>query len=131
VLIVPTVISFLAIGQFARLIRYALADPMARTVLLAVGVMLAVGTVFYRLVEGWGLLDSLYFSVVTLLTIGFGDFVPETAAGKIFTIVYSFAGVGVFAIAASTIVQRSPRWIQAQEAEKKREAEDGTADQGE
>ena len=45
--------------------------------------------------EGWSVLDSFYFSVTTLTTVGFGDPAPTTAAGKIFTIVYIFVGLGV------------------------------------
>jgi voltage-gated potassium channel len=40
-------------------------------------------------------LDSIYFSVTTLTTVGFGDPAPATAAGKIFTMVYIFVGLGV------------------------------------
>jgi voltage-gated potassium channel len=39
-------------------------------------------------------LDSLYFSVVTLTTEGFGEFSPQTDFGKIFTIIYMFTVVG-------------------------------------
>lgn len=54
-----------------------------------------VGTLFYHHVEGWRYLDALYFSVMTLTTVGFGDFVPQTDAGKLFTAVYVFLGVGI------------------------------------
>ena len=53
------------------------------------------GTVFFTLVEGWSVLDSFYFSVTTLTTVGFGDPAPATAAGKIFPIVYILVGLGV------------------------------------
>ena len=39
--------------------------------------------------------DALYFSTMTVFTIGFGDIVPKTNLGKIFIIIYSFAGVGL------------------------------------
>ena len=42
-----------------------------------------------------GVLDSLYFSVTTLTTVGYGDFFPKTDAGKMFTIFYILAGVGI------------------------------------
>jgi len=58
-------------------------------------VTLLFGTLFYRQSEGWGLLDSLYFSVVTLTTVGYGDLSPSTAAGKAFTILYIFVGLSV------------------------------------
>ncbi|WP_280818020.1 potassium channel family protein [Parasedimentitalea huanghaiensis] len=60
-------------------------------------------SVFYRYVEGWSWLDSIYFSVVTISTVGFGDFSPETAAGKIFTMFYIVIGLGVFVTAVTTI----------------------------
>ena len=64
--------------------------------------VIAVATIFYRIVEGWPLLDALYFSVVTIATVGFGDVTPHTTLGKIFTIVYIFAGIGLFASAVAT-----------------------------
>jgi len=57
--------------------------------------LLASGTVFYSGVEGWGVIDSLYFSVITLTTIGYGDLHPTTDLSKIFTIFYILIGIGV------------------------------------
>jgi hypothetical protein len=56
---------------------------------------LTIGSIFYWQVEGWRLLDSLYFSFITLATVGFGDFTPKTDAGKLFTMVYICVGVGI------------------------------------
>ncbi|MDR9393491.1 MAG: potassium channel family protein [Roseovarius sp.] len=57
------------------------------------------GTVYFRLAEGWSWLDSYFFTVVTLSTVGYGSLVPATAAGKIGTTVFIFLGLGVFAVA--------------------------------
>ena len=57
--------------------------------------LFACGTVFYSVVEGWSVLDSLYFSVMTLLTVGYGDLVPTTAASKVFTVLYVLVGAGI------------------------------------
>ena len=75
------------------------------TLLLAT---LLIGTVFYRIVEGWDLLDAVYFSVVTMATVGYGDFTPHTAPGKIFTMVYIVVGIGLLATFARGVGQR---WI--------------------
>jgi len=58
-------------------------------------------------VEGWNLLDSLYFSVVTLTTIGYGDLSPSTAASKIFTIFYIFVGLGIILAFVNTVAERA------------------------
>lgn len=60
-------------------------------------VIIGVGTVFFRIVEGWSWIDALFFTVVTLSTVGYGNLVPATVLGKLGTIVFIFAGLGVFA----------------------------------
>jgi voltage-gated potassium channel Kch len=72
-------------------------------VAIAVG-FIAVGTVFYHYVENWTWLDSVYFTVVTLATVGYGDFVPTTNLGKVFTIFYILIGITIFIALARAIV---------------------------
>jgi voltage-gated potassium channel len=57
--------------------------------------LLLTGTLFYSYVEGWTYLDSLYFSVITITTVGYGDLHPTTPASKIFTMFLIFAGIGL------------------------------------
>jgi hypothetical protein len=87
---------FVMLRRFVRAIVDAWRSDQAFRILLALVVSLLVsGTTFFTLVEGWSVLDAFYFSVTTLTTVGFGDPAPATAAGKIFTIVYIFVGLGV------------------------------------
>lgn len=58
-------------------------------------ILLVTGTVFYSSIERWSPIDSLYFCVVTLTTIGYGDLTPGTTLGKLFTIMYIFSGIGI------------------------------------
>lgn len=53
------------------------------------------GTLIYHYLEGWEWLDALYFCVVTLATVGYGDFTPTTPITKIFTIFYIMNGIGI------------------------------------
>jgi voltage-gated potassium channel Kch len=78
-----------------RALRTLRRDRQFVSLAMLMGIAIVMGTVFYWLVEGLGLLDSFYFSVVTLATVGYGDFTPETAAGKIFTAFYVLIGVGL------------------------------------
>lgn len=76
-----------------------------RPFLMLVILTLTIGTIFYHFVEGWGLLDALYFCTVTLATIGFGDLSPATRIGKLFTIAYVFVGVGTLAVFFGTVTR--------------------------
>lgn len=69
-------------------------------------IAIASGTGFYALVEGLGLVDALYFSVVTLTTVGYGDVAPETDAGKLFTIVYVLVGIGILLTFVTTLAAK-------------------------
>ena len=70
-------------------------SPEERTLVVSAAAVLGFGTIVFHFVEGWSYLDSLYFSVISLLTIGYGDLVPTTDLGKILTILYVIAGVSI------------------------------------
>lgn len=70
-------------------------DKQYRGLTLASVVILFNGTWVYHLVEKWSWLDSLYFSVITLTTVGYGDLAPVTPFGKIFTMFYVISGIGI------------------------------------
>jgi voltage-gated potassium channel len=101
--------TVLATARLLRAIVRALADPATRGVVVLAGLTLASGTLFYARAEGWSLLDALYFSVVTLTTIGYGDLAVTSDGAKVFTIVYSLVGIGIIAtfVASLAITTRS------------------------
>ena len=57
--------------------------------------LILIGTVAYHYLEGWTWFDSVYFSVITLSTVGYGDFSPVTMGGRLFTIFYVILGIGI------------------------------------
>jgi voltage-gated potassium channel len=78
-----------------RAIRTLWSDPQFKSLSRLAVLAIASGTIFYALVENLRVVDSLYFSVMTLATVGYGDFAPKTDAGKLFTIVYALVGIGI------------------------------------
>lgn len=72
-----------------------LKDKEYRDLLIASALVISLGTVTYRLLEGWSWIDCVYFSVITLTTVGYGDITPQTDAGKLFTIFYIIVGLGM------------------------------------
>ena len=56
---------------------------------------LAVGTFGYRLIEGWGWFDSLYMTVITIGTVGYGETHALSRHGRLFTMFLILGGIGV------------------------------------
>lgn len=96
---------FLLLRRFFKGLRGAWQEAPFRNAALILLALLVSGTVFYSTVEGWGIVDSLYFSVVTLSTVGYGDLSPGTTAGKLFTIFYILVGIGLFVAVATAIAR--------------------------
>jgi hypothetical protein len=66
-----------------------------KILLSTVLILLIGGSFFYAQVENLSTVDAFYMSVITLSTVGYGDLVPQTNEGKIFTSFYILIGVGV------------------------------------
>lgn len=71
----------------------------------AVVVAILFGAVGFSLIEGWSILDSLYVATQTVTTVGYGDLVPATRNGRVFSTVFMLCGVGVVLYALTTTVQ--------------------------
>lgn len=69
------------------------------------------GTIGFSLLEWWGRFDSLYYVAVTISTIGYGDIIPITHAGKVLTVIYALVGVPLFIFAAGLIIEARIRWF--------------------
>ncbi len=78
-------------------------DKQYRDLLITTVIIIGFGSVIYHYLEGWSWIDSIYFSVITLTTIGFGDFAPATPEGKLFTIFYIVIGIGIILSFINTV----------------------------
>jgi voltage-gated potassium channel len=85
--------------------RATLRDPETKILSLAAIAVIGIGSVVYMVVEGWSAVDAVYFCVVTLATVGYGDLHPTTDVGKLFTILYILTGIGIIAAFISELAK--------------------------
>jgi len=67
--------------------------------------VLVVGTLGYMLIEHWGLLDSLYMTVITVGTVGFREMHPLSRGGEAFTMLLILAGVASLGFALGQFLE--------------------------
>lgn len=80
-------------------------DREFRGLAIVLAAWITLGTLVYSFNEGWGVVESFYFSVMTLTTIGYGDFSPTDSAMQIYTVVYAVLGIGFFVSFNARLVQ--------------------------
>ena len=88
-----------------RTILSFLRDKEYQELLVTTFFVILVGSTIYHYLENWSWVDAIYFSVVTLTTVGFGDFAPKTDGGKIFTIFYIIIGIGIILSFINTLYE--------------------------
>ena len=102
---------FTLLTGFLSDLREMARDPKYQGLFLWLGILLVIGLIFYRQVEGWSWADSLYFSVITLTTIGYGDLSPTVPVSKLFTSAYAILGLTIFAAFLKIVSQaQAQRW---------------------
>ena len=96
----------LAFRGLARAVAGVWRDPETKALPFVAAALVLTGTLFYWRFEDWTIIESLYFSVVTLTTVGYGDLSPTTAGTQIFTIFYILTGIGVFVALLASVAQQ-------------------------
>ena len=83
---------------------------------------IVIGTLIFHKLEDWTYAQSFYYSVTTLTTVGYGDFVPTTDYNRVVTALYMLIGVtitlGAFGYIGSNYIAR--REAMAQKRAEKR-----------
>ncbi len=82
-------------------------DPVRhlRFSILALALIIALGTFGYAMIEDWQAFDALYMTVITLATVGFKEVHELSPEGKIFTIFLIISGTGIIAYTLSSLIQ--------------------------
>ena len=63
-------------------------------VVIVFSTSLLVGTVGYMIIEGWGILDSIYMTITTITTVGYREVHPLSDGGRIFSLFLILGGMG-------------------------------------
>lgn len=92
----PMISFILTLKRFLKALWSAFKLKNFQVLFVLVLVMLFSGTIFYVKQEGLSVIESLYFCVVTLSTVGHPSFEPQTTLGKVFTMIYIVGGTGLF-----------------------------------
>lgn len=82
-----------SLTQFSRNI---IEDPIRRLQfsLLLLLILNIFGTIMYMLIEGWSFVDAFYMTVITIGTVGFGEVQVLSPAGRVFTVILIYLGIG-------------------------------------
>ena len=96
----------LAFRGLARALHAVWRDPETKALPVVAGALVLTGTLFYWRFEDWTIVESFYFCIVTLTTVGFGDLSPTTAGTQIFTVVYILTGFGVLVALLTSVAQQ-------------------------
>ncbi len=76
-----------------------LGDSQGPGLLLVCLLIAAFQAVVFAIIEGWSLIDGFHFAVVTMATVGYGDFTPQTFLGKLLNIAFMFVASESFVLA--------------------------------
>jgi voltage-gated potassium channel len=68
-----------------------------RIAILLLATIIPIGVIGFMILEGYSLLDSVWLTVITLATIGYGDLYARTDAGRVFTLILILFGIGAVA----------------------------------
>jgi voltage-gated potassium channel len=73
-------------GRTVRLIAHTSEHTVhrVRRAVVAISLVVSIGTLGFMLIEGWSLWRSLFFTLVTITTVGYGDY-GLSANGEVFT----------------------------------------------
>ena len=73
--------------------------------IICIFTIVVLGSAVISAIEAWPFIDAVYWAIVTITTVGYGDITPKSAGGKAFCIVYILLGSLVVARAISVFIQ--------------------------
>lgn len=77
------------------------------SVVAITGIFVSFGTLMMHIVEGLSYLDGLWWSLVTITTIGYGDITPATTLGRALSVFVIFGGIIAMSLLTAVMVKKS------------------------
>lgn len=117
--LVPTLMKWGASKKLAKFIRDY---RMWFFVLSLYIVLLLLGAVLFGWAEPFEppkFLNGIYFSFITLATIGYGDLLPRHAGTRLWACIYALFGVGIYGFMMSTLASKYTRNLEIQDRREK------------
>ena len=72
--------------------------------IVSLAAYLGIGCAVYMQVEGWTAIESIYFCMVTMSTVGYGDYGPTTVGTKAFTCLWIVVGIAAIFTQVSSLI---------------------------
>jgi len=80
-------------------------DQRLKRMLVTMFLVYLIGVGAFRYLEDWSWIDSLYFTAVSMTTIGYGDIYPTHDLSKVFAILFGIVSVGLWFYIITTIAE--------------------------
>lgn len=74
---------------------------VAITTVTILSAIIGTGTVLFKYLEDWTWIQSFYFTIITITTVGYGDLVPTRDTTRLITAIFIIGGVGIAAAVVS------------------------------
>ncbi|KAH0272046.1 voltage-gated potassium channel, partial [Aureobasidium melanogenum] len=111
-------------GHYARQFNLTAAQRTLMLQTMSFFTYLLLGALVFSHIEKWEYLDAVYWADVTLLTVGLGDYAPQTHTGRSLFIPYAIGGIVILGLVVGSIrtlvLERGQKKISARMMEKKR-----------
>jgi potassium channel subfamily K len=111
-------------GHFSREFQLTMSQRTLMLQTMSYLVYLMAGAGVYSKIEGWPYLDAVYWANTTLLTIGLGDFTPQTHLGRSLLFPYAIGGIITLGLVIgsirSLVLDRGKKKLSARIVEKQR-----------
>ncbi len=84
--------------------NYSRRDKTGIYAVLIIVIILLYGILGSMFIMGLNIYDSIYYTIITLATVGYGDIIPITPLQKIFSVTLALSGVGILAYIVTIII---------------------------